>query len=777
MAAQQTQAPPPATPPPGSQLPAEVQQQTIPVPQLPAEPEPLKPTIHSALPQNVDDYWFAPARGERAVRNVALTDAAAAYAAGNYPAALTHARQAAGASGPLDVYAEYYVGLSELRLAHAAEAEKAFESVLARKPDGVLSVDAAIGRAETMELRGNHAGAADVYESLASKKGAALEDVLPRLARAALAAGDHKRAAEAWLRVYYELSLSEAAPSAADALNSLQDLIIKKDFKLDLGRAYVLFGAKRYAEARNAFQDLQPRVTGDDLEVVDLRIAECDYFLKRYAAAREGVQPYLDKASRKAEAKFFYLSALRGLGDQDQAAQLTRALVNEFPDSSWSDEALANLATHYILTSQDDLAAETFREEYERFPTGPHAERAAWKYGWWAYTTGKYAETIRVFEAAAASFPRSDYRPPWLYWSGRAHDKLGQRETSDARMHLVYADYMNSYYGRLAHRRLAPDVSTSAADGASPAVGNGAGTAVPASVQTPLQPPPPASAVPPTAPLIRHLLSAGLLDDGLSELRFAQRAWGTSPQIEATMAWVYHQKGDLRRAISVMRRAYPQFLASGGEALPAEILQIIFPLTYWDSIKRSAATHDLDPYVVAALIAQESTFDAAAHSTANAWGLMQIVPSTGRRLAAALGMRRFSTPMLVNADTNIRLGTLYFSRLVNQFGGTYYALASYNAGESRVVRWKADRPGMEEEEFIDDIPFPETQNYVKRILGTAEDYRHLYGEGGGTPGPRPAAKAAPRSMSAASKSSSSKKKTSSKKTSAKKKKTTSGGSR
>ena len=134
--------------------------------------------------------------------------------------------------------------------------------------------------------------------------------------------------------------------------------------------------------------------------------------------------------------------------------------------------------------------------------------------------------------------------------------------------------------------------------------------------------------------------------------------------------------------------------------------------------------------LVAALIAQESTFDPKARSAANAWGLMQIVPATGRRLARSVGIRRFSTSMLTNPETNIRLGTLHFSRLVRQFGGTHYALASYNAGENRVVRWKAERPGIEQDEFIDDIPFPETQNYVKRILGTAEDYRRLYG----TPG-------------------------------------------
>jgi soluble lytic murein transglycosylase len=83
--------------------------------------------------------------------------------------------------------------------------------------------------------------------------------------------------------------------------------------------------------------------------------------------------------------------------------------------------------------------------------------------------------------------------------------------------------------------------------------------------------------------------------------------------------------------------------------------------------------------------------------------------------------------MLTTAETNIKMGTAHFADLVRQFGGAHYALASYNAGENRISRWIAERPGIDEDEWIDDIPFPETQNYVKRILGTAEDYRRLYG--------------------------------------------------
>ncbi len=692
----------------------------------PAADTQLAPTTLAALPQEVDDYWLVPSvRDRKAGTTTALATAGKAYAAGDYAAALTSAQHAATGKSALADYGLYYQGLALLRLSRAEEAEKAFDTLIEHKPGGYLAIAAALGKGEAAESRGDHARAADIYEKLTSTKTIAPEDVLARLGRAALAAGDKPRATQAYLRVYYEFPLSDAAAGAGSALSGLQDQIVRTSYKADLSRALLLFGAKRYQDARTAFQDLQKQVSGDDRELVDLRIAECEYFLKRYAAARDGLQPYLDTASRRAEARFFYLSAMRELGASDQFMSLTRQLVADFPDTSWAEEALNNLGTHYILENEDQLAAQTFREAFEKFPNGQHAERAAWKAGWYAYKTGHYDDAERIFSAAATSFPRSDYRPSWLYWSARARGRAGDREMADRRMRLVFSDYMNSYYGRLARRQLT--VQQAARLGAS---ATDQGLAVPAAERAPG---PPASEPPANAPVIRQLLAAGLLDDGMNELRYAQRISGSSPVIDATIAWIYHEKADYRRAIVLMRRAYPQHLAVGGEGLPAEILQIIFPLTYWDSIQRNAKLRGLDPYMVAALIAQESTFDPDAHSSANAWGLMQIVPATGRRLARGLGIRRFNTSMLTRPDINIRMGTLYFSDLVKQFGGAHYALASYNAGESRVVRWKMERPGLDEDEFIDDIPFPETQNYVKRILGTAEDYRRLYRDGGGQP--------------------------------------------
>jgi soluble lytic murein transglycosylase len=206
--------------------------------------------------------------------------------------------------------------------------------------------------------------------------------------------------------------------------------------------------------------------------------------------------------------------------------------------------------------------------------------------------------------------------------------------------------------------------------------------------------------------------------------------WGDSPQLQATIAFTHRHLGNVRAGINAMKRAYPQYLAAGGETLPPQILRVIFPVDYWPLLQKYSKQRGLDPFVVAALVAQESNFDPVVRSHANAYGLMQILPSTGRQYARKLGVRPFSTRRLTEAEVNVRLGTQIFADSIKKFGGVHFALAAYNAGDSRVLRWQREKPGLPQDEFIDDIPFPETQNYVKRILGTAEDYRFLYGSGG-----------------------------------------------
>jgi soluble lytic murein transglycosylase len=379
---------------------------------------------------------------------------------------------------------------------------------------------------------------------------------------------------------------------------------------------------------------------------------------------------------------------------------------------------VANIIANIEETEQADAV---FRELYQRFPQGRHAERAAWKAGWYSYKHGRYQEASALFEGAAANFPRSDYRPAYLYWSGRARQGAGDKTGGQTLLKLVAVDYLNSYYGRLAVKRLnALGVST-----ASLTRPPGKEAVSKAVAEVPEANGPAAGSA--QWAVVRQLISLELYDAARDELLYAQRNGGDSPAVNATLAWIYNKVGDYRRGIIVMKRAYPAYMSVEAASLPSDLLKVIFPIDYWTLIKRYAPANNLDPYLVAALINQESSFAADARSSANAIGLMQLLPSTARRYARTLRIRRYSAGSLTRPEVNIQLGTAYFAELVRRLGGVHYALASYNAGEHRVAIWTSERPSAEREEFIDDIPFPETQGYVKKILGTAEDYRRLYG--------------------------------------------------
>jgi peptidoglycan lytic transglycosylase len=690
----------------------------------------LRPTNHPPLPADLSQLWLAPVK-TRMVRTVAMNDLASAVKLEvdtNFAGALPILSQPAVQQGTLGGYAEYYQGLAELRVGRPSDARRTFQALRDKNPVGYLVEAAALREAECDETLGDQAAAMDVYTRLAAMKTTAPDDVLMRLGRAARAVGNTDAATEAFARVVYEFPFSDLAVLASAELENLPLAPIAAStnrYKLELGRAERLFGSKRYGQARAVFEAVRSAAHGDDRELVSLRLAECDYFLKRPRPARDGVKPYIEKAARQGEALYFYAVAVRDLGDRAEYQRLVRRLVDEFPDQSWAEEALNNLATHYILESDDDNADATFREMYEKFPVGHYAERAAWKIGWRSYKNRQYAETIRAFESAAAHFPRSDYRPSWLYWSARAHDALNETALADARYTLIATDYRNSYYGRLSLKhlegraagRLVTDVQTALPS---------ADTAPPFPNEAP-----PVAPLPPNEHVIRALLELDLYDQALDELHYAQKNWGDSAAIQATIGWIFHQRGDLRAGINAIKRAYPQYLAVGGEKLPSELLKVLFPVDYWPLIRRYSAERQLDPYMIAALIAQESTFTADVKSPANAYGLMQLLPSTGRQYAKAVN-KRYSLSLLTTAETNIRMGTAYFADLVRQFGGAHYALATYNAGPSRVAHWMALRPGIDRDEFIDDIPFPETQAYVKKILGTAEDYRRLYGPESGS---------------------------------------------
>jgi soluble lytic murein transglycosylase len=150
-----------------------------------------------------------------------------------------------------------------------------------------------------------------------------------------------------------------------------------------------------------------------------------------------------------------------------------------------------------------------------------------------------------------------------------------------------------------------------------------------------------------------------------------------------------------------------------------------YPRAYWDMIAQAANGDALDPYLVLALTRQESLFNPQARSVSDARGLMQLMPATADRVGPSAGVQQASLN-LYDPSLSVRVGTAYLKNLFEMFGGDpFKAVAAYNAGEHAVQQWNAKYPG-DDDQWVENIGFRETRDYVKRVIGGLREYRMLY---------------------------------------------------
>jgi soluble lytic murein transglycosylase len=222
--------------------------------------------------------------------------------------------------------------------------------------------------------------------------------------------------------------------------------------------------------------------------------------------------------------------------------------------------------------------------------------------------------------------------------------------------------------------------------------------------------------------------NGGLIDCAVRELQAAAADDGGKSWAPAETAQLYTDTGHYDRAIEVMKHSVPSYFAVDFPMLPREYWEALFPRPYWTDVKRYSQANGLDPYLVASLIRQESEFNPLAVSHANAVGLMQLLPRTGKVVAHEERMGRYNPSQLFTPAVNLQLGTHYFRGMVDKFGGSFeQALAAYNAGSDRVEEWMGQGKYRDAPEFVESIPFTETREYVQAIMRNANVYRQLYG--------------------------------------------------
>ena len=164
-------------------------------------------------------------------------------------------------------------------------------------------------------------------------------------------------------------------------------------------------------------------------------------------------------------------------------------------------------------------------------------------------------------------------------------------------------------------------------------------------------------------------------------------------------------------------------LAAGGfsfyvlQAEPAWYERLRYPLRYEQIVTAHAENYRLDPDLLAAVIYQESKFDASARSSSGAVGLMQLLPGTAKGIALRTGGHAFEVSDLLDPELNVRYGSWYLRHLLDKYGEEESALAAYNAGQTNVDRWRAAGEG---------IAFSETRHYVQRVERLRRIYARAY---------------------------------------------------
>jgi len=657
--------------------------------------------------RHADHVW-----GARAALVLALRD----YAKGRYRPARSWF-QRAERDPLLREYALHWGAL-------AARASGAREPALAQLtllrleyPESVLSESVVQALTETALELGKARRALEELEAYGK-----VENNPPFLllrARALEKAGQPEAAVAHYVTLYYRFPLSAEAKTASQRLRALQARLGKKfpavSFAHQVARAEALYAAERWRDAQRAYAGILYRLGGEEFERGQLRIAQCRVRL----GAGPGALAKLDLQAAELDAeRLFGLAQAHRSRDQESAMlDAVEQVVARYPRSRWAEEALF-LAGNYSWAKLDRArAVDYYRRVHSQYPAGRNALVAHWRDTWLAYLERK-PEAAAQLEEHLRRFPRTPYAENALYWLGRSAEYASNLPRARGFYARLVERFPQSYFALRARER----------QGAL-----GTGPVENAQVVWLIPPAPAAPAFPERIPEAAQerrqragvLRLVGLDSYAEQELRAAYAVSG-APQLLIEAAQVALDAGRYAAAVATARSVFQRLEAREFDQAPEPLWRATYPLAYEAAVEKHAARRQLDPMLLLGLIRQESLFHRDAVSRAGALGLMQVMPRTGRYLARREKLS-YARSRLLQPDYNIQLGTLYFQDLLKKFGSLEATLAAYNAGDSRVVAWQAERQFAEPAEFVESIPFTETREYVQVVLRNAAIYRRLYG--------------------------------------------------
>jgi soluble lytic murein transglycosylase len=468
-----------------------------------------------------------------------------------------------------------------------------------------------------------------------------------------------------------------------------------------------------------------PQLTGAEQDLARVRLGVADFQSNHVADAFAFLSALkVDDPEADAERLNYLIRCSRKPDRHADVGQYVTQLEQAHTTSKWRLDALVFLADQARTENDAGTFVPLYQACATSFPTDPMAAHCHWRLAFHSYRTDG-ADAYDLLRSHVRLYPKSEDINDAVYFLGRLEERRNDLGAARVCYEELQRRYPKTYYALVARERLKLPTLQAATPSAATREFLDA-------VSWPARPEFP-SFSPGELAMTRisraqALQVTGMNDFAENELKFGAGNDGDQSNVYAfELAKLADERKAPDQALRYIKHYAPGYLYMPFEQAPVKFWQLAFPIPYRYSIDERSHEQSLDPFFVAALIRQESEFNPSVISHANAYGLMQVVPATGRQLARRVGVKRFAAPQLLSADRNIQLGTLYVRDLMNTFAGQEeYVLASYNAGPSRAKLWQGWGPFREQAEFVETIPFHETRTYVQVVLRNADTYRRLY---------------------------------------------------
>lgn len=612
-------------------------------------------------------------------------------------------------------YALFYLGSAQRDQGDLAGAAATFERLRNAYPESVMTPPGDLEIARALLKLGRASESATVAAHLATRSPAAAIGQNARLVEAqAMAAMGRQSDAYAQamdLRNLYPRSAADADARALAYSMLAANPVLAPAASLDYRKAEAELLLREgqpslaMAQIERALDESPPTTIRAELLWLEAQASRSDLARqKRTLIGYLAIAP----AGPSAASVLQTLALLYWHEDDAVRARATfQRIVADFPASIHAPGAMLRIGRIYEELKDYPSARAEYARLYGKYPLSESAEDARFRAPWSYYMTAHYAPAARMFAAMRPHARSAADRDMFDYWHARALEKSGDPAGARAIYLRLAASTGSNYYPALASRRVAATPPELPAALASDPRFVGVPSSNSAIVRFHLS-------------RVVALRSAGIKELEAGELRALEGDTAGDPNLRAFVLAGLISAGAWHDAIAASAR-----MEKRGDLGPAEAERIRYPRAYWNLFSSAAQKHSLDPWLLLALARQESLFDPRARSVSDAQGLMQLLPATARRVATQSGIQSSGLD-LYDPAVNVLLGTSYLQNLFAMFSGDEFkAVAAYNGGEHAVQNWTSRFPGPDDE-WVENIGYRETRDYVKKVIGGRREYLLLY---------------------------------------------------